>query len=100
MESSDGFWHVYQNDDGSRLHWQGILNMLKEQREQADEEAASAAVNFFNGNLDHPDANGVFRYRKGGRSMLCTKTAVIAEKWRGLLKTNTAIRQRHEAAAQ
>ena len=68
---------------------------MKDQRDTADKADALAAKTFFGGNLDHPNAKGVFRYVKCGKSYLLTKPSVIAKKWRDLLKTDDAIRQQY-----
>ena len=96
--SPEAFWNAYRGDDGARLHWQGILNMLKIRREKADDTDACTAKAFFGGDLDHPDAKGVFRYMKCGQSVLIAKDSAIAEKWRHLLATDGAIRQRFHQA--
>lgn len=69
--------------------------MLKDQRKEADTANATAAMPFFNGNLDHLDTKNVFRYTKSGQSMLVAKESVIAGKWRHLLKTDDIIRERY-----
>ncbi|KAG2146596.1 uncharacterized protein EDB93DRAFT_1104353 [Suillus bovinus] len=40
---------------------------------------------FFGGNLDHPLAQGAFRYAKGSKTYLLQKDGAIAKKWRELL---------------
>ena len=97
--SSEAFWNAYRSDNnGMRLHWQGILNMLKIRREKADDADARAAKAFFSGDLDHPDAKGVFRYMKCGQSVLIAKDSAIAEKWRHLFATDSTIRQHFHQA--
>jgi hypothetical protein len=61
---------------------------------ERDKRDAVAAHSFFRGNLDHPDAQGVFRYVKSGMSKLMSKDIDIARKWRELLAADSAIAQR------
>ncbi|KAJ8588834.1 hypothetical protein M405DRAFT_862618 [Rhizopogon salebrosus TDB-379] len=43
------------------------------------------------GNLDHPDANGAFRYLKRSQTHILSKDDDIAKKWTELLKNDPAI---------
>jgi hypothetical protein len=53
---------------------------------------------FFGGNLDHPDAQGRFRYAKSGISKLMSKDVDIARKWRELLAVDGALTQRSDGS--
>lgn len=79
------------------MRWQAILDALKAQREALYATDAASARNFFGGNLDHPDAGGVFRYSKRGQSLLYTKDSTVSEKWRELLASNEALHERYVA---
>lgn len=94
----EAFWNAFRDDDGSHLGFQAILNILKDKRDEVDNADAQAAVRFFRGNLDHPDAKGAFRYTKTGQSFLLSKPSVIAQRWRALLAANDGLRERHEEA--
>ncbi|KIP01155.1 hypothetical protein PHLGIDRAFT_42940, partial [Phlebiopsis gigantea 11061_1 CR5-6] len=83
-ESLEAFWNAFRDDDGSHLGFQAILNILKDKRDEVDNADAQAAVRFFRGNLDHPDAKGAFRYTKTGQSFLLSKPSVIAQRWLAL----------------
>lgn len=98
--SIEAFWEAFTDENGSRLSFQAILNVLKDKREETDAADAQAARTFFGGDLDHPNAKGAFRYTKSGQSYLVTKPSVIAKKWKELLKTDAAVRQQYLQPSQ
>jgi hypothetical protein len=63
-----------------------------------DAQDAATAHSFFNGNLDHPDAQGIFRYVKSGVSKLMSKDVDVTRKWRELLAVNGALAQHLEGS--
>lgn len=93
--SAETFWAEYSNPTTrSRFTYQQILNRLTSRRmENAARDAADART-FFGGNLDHPDANGAFRYLKCGQTHILSKDDAIAKKWRELLNNDPAIASR------
>ena len=71
--------------------YQQILNRLASRRtEDAVQDAANART-FFEGNLNHPDANGAFQYLKRGQTHVLRKDNAIAKKWRELLDNDPDI---------
>ncbi|KAJ7265718.1 hypothetical protein C8J57DRAFT_1511481 [Mycena rebaudengoi] len=56
--NEEAFRSKYSTSDSTHLRYQQILDALKGARELKDKADAEAAQKFFNGNLDHPDADG------------------------------------------
>ncbi|GJE89176.1 hypothetical protein PsYK624_052710 [Phanerochaete sordida] len=75
-------------------NWKFVVDVMEQKGSPYAVDAAAAKA-FFGNDLDHPDAKNVFRYVKTGQSMLITKNAAIAEKWRNLLKSDPALHQRY-----
>ncbi|KAJ7263510.1 hypothetical protein C8J57DRAFT_1513006 [Mycena rebaudengoi] len=63
----EAFWSKYSTSDSTHLRYQQILDALKDARELKDKADAEAARKFFNGNMDHPDADGALAYTKSGQ---------------------------------
>ncbi|KAH7910370.1 hypothetical protein BJ138DRAFT_1153062 [Hygrophoropsis aurantiaca] len=89
--SEEAFWSQYSDCDGKPLLYKHILNRLQHHRTTSTAQDASDARTFFAGNLDSPNAQGKFRYKKAGKSYLYTKDDVIAKKWQELLNTRPDI---------
>jgi hypothetical protein len=96
--SDDAFWTAWTDTDGQRIGYTKICNTLQCQRVARDTQDAAAACLFFGGNLDHPDAQGRFRYAKSGISKLMSKDVDIARKWRELLAVDGALTQRSDGS--
>ncbi|KAJ7804228.1 hypothetical protein B0H14DRAFT_3883616 [Mycena olivaceomarginata] len=82
------------------LRYQQILDALKEARESQERSDAKDARRFFNGNLDHSDADGAFAYTKSGQRRIKEKDSAVAEIWRDLLVSNADIARRWAAIQQ
>lgn len=82
------------DEEGNKLCYQKILDRLQQARVDKDHTDAESARRFFDGNLDHPDAGGRFRYIKTGRWCLYTKDQKVAEKWRELLREDPDVAAR------
>lgn len=82
------------------MSYQQILDRLKAVRAHQDNVDYKAAIEYFGGNLDRTDANGKFRYKKGGKSMLMRKARDVAKKWRELLAEDDTLRTRWAAMQQ
>ena len=89
--SEDLFWNAFSDESGNKFSYQQILDRLAERRTSAAVQDANDARAFFGGNLDHPLANGAFRYTKSGKSCLSSKDDVIARKWHELLASRSDI---------
>jgi hypothetical protein len=100
FRSEDDFWSKYSREDHTRLRYQQILDALKEARESQERSDAKDARRFFNGNLDHSEADGVFAYTKSGQRRIKEKDSAVAEIWRDLLVSNADIAQRWAAIQQ
>ncbi|KAJ7810154.1 hypothetical protein B0H14DRAFT_2524424 [Mycena olivaceomarginata] len=98
--SEDDFWNKYSREDHTRLRYQQILDAWKEARESQERSDAKDARRFFNGNLDHSDADGVFAYTKSGQRRIKEKDSAVAEIWRDLLVSNADIARRWAAIQQ
>ncbi|KAH7907201.1 hypothetical protein BJ138DRAFT_987513, partial [Hygrophoropsis aurantiaca] len=85
--SEDEFWRKFSDSEGRPLSYKQILTQIFAQRTTSISQDASDARAFFGGDLDHPNAQGAFRYNKTGKSYLFTKDEAIAKKWRHLLNT-------------
>ncbi|KAG1721165.1 uncharacterized protein EDB91DRAFT_1230884 [Suillus paluster] len=96
--SDDAFWIAWTDTNGQRVGYTKLCDTLQRQRVARDTRDAAAACSFFDGNLDHPDAQGVFRYAKSGVSKLMSKDVDVARKWRELLAVNVALAQRWEGS--
>ncbi|KAG1814829.1 hypothetical protein EV424DRAFT_1541317 [Suillus variegatus] len=94
--------------DALRVEW-GNWKFIAEERQHYPDTAsfwraftatqdANDARTFFDGNLDHPLAQGAFRYTKGGKSYVSSKDDAVAKKWRELLATRLDISSRVLAA--
>ncbi|KAG1865940.1 hypothetical protein F4604DRAFT_2025286 [Suillus subluteus] len=83
------FWCAFSDGNGKRFSYQQILNCIADQRISAAAQDANDARTFFDGNLDHPLAQGAFRYTKGGKSYVSSKDDAVAKKWRELLLVAT-----------
>ncbi|KAG1886885.1 uncharacterized protein F5891DRAFT_1200534 [Suillus fuscotomentosus] len=92
------FWRAFSDRNGKRFSYQQILNCIADQRISAATQDANDACTFFDGNLDHPLAQGAFRYTKGGKSYVSSKDDAVAKKWRELLATRPDISSRVLAA--
>ncbi|KAG1901624.1 uncharacterized protein F5891DRAFT_1187498 [Suillus fuscotomentosus] len=71
------FWHAFSDRNGKRFSYQQILNSIAEQRTSAAAQDANNARTFFGGNLDHPLAQGAFRYAKGSKMYLLSKDDAV-----------------------
>jgi len=87
----DSFWNAFSDENGNRYSYQQVLDRLTERRMTAAMRDAGDARIFFGGNLDHPLADGAFRYKKSGKSCLSSKDDVVARKWRELLASRSDI---------
>lgn len=96
--SDDAFWMAWTDTNGQRVGYTKLCDTLQRQRVARDARDAATARSFFNGNLDHPDAQGIFRYAKSGVSKLMSKDVDVARKWRELLAVNGALAQRLEGS--
>ncbi|KAG1877245.1 hypothetical protein F4604DRAFT_1924320 [Suillus subluteus] len=96
--SDDAFWMAWTDTNGQRVGYTKLCDTLQRQRVARDARDAAAARSFFDGNLDHPDAQGIFRYAKSGVSKLMSKDVDVARKWRELLAVNGALAQRLEGS--
>ncbi|KAG1879739.1 hypothetical protein F4604DRAFT_1679332 [Suillus subluteus] len=92
------FWHAFSDGNGKRFSYQQILNCIADRRISAAAQDANDAHTFFDGNLDHPLAQGAFQYTKGGKSYVSSKDDAIAKKWHELLATQPDISSRVLAA--
>ncbi|TFK78834.1 hypothetical protein K466DRAFT_606628 [Polyporus arcularius HHB13444] len=72
-ETEDLFWAKHSDQEGNRLRFQKILNILKRGCQTDGRKDATDTLWFFNGDLTHPDARGYFHYRRGSNVMVCTK---------------------------
>jgi len=72
---------------GGRLAYQQILNQLS----APNRECSTDARTFFRRNLDHPDANGAFRYLKRSQTHILSKDDDIAKKWTELIENDPVI---------
>ncbi|KAG2144163.1 uncharacterized protein EDB93DRAFT_548037 [Suillus bovinus] len=89
---------AWTDTNGQRVGYTKLCDTLQRQRMARDTRDAAAARSFFDGNLDHPDAQGIFRYAKSGVSKLMSKDVDVARKWRELLTVNVALAQRWEGS--
>lgn len=96
--SDDAFWMAWTDTNGQHVGYTKLCDTLQRQRVARDTRDAAAARSFFNGNLDHPDTQGTFRYAKSGVSKLMSKDVDVARKWRELLAVNGALAQRLEGS--
>lgn len=55
---------------------------------------------FFGGDLARQDAEGAFKYKKGGSTLVYSKDKKVAELWLQLLEENDAIRARWESSRE
>ncbi|KAG1787536.1 uncharacterized protein HD556DRAFT_1312722 [Suillus plorans] len=92
--SDDAFWMAWTDANGQRVGYTKLCDTLQHQQMARDTRDAATARSFFGGNLDHLDAQGMFRYAKSGVSKLMSKDVDIARKWRELLTINGALAQR------
>ncbi|KAG1873455.1 hypothetical protein C8R48DRAFT_769887 [Suillus tomentosus] len=92
--SDDAFWTAWTDTNGQRVGYTKLCDTLQRQRMARDTRDAATARSFFGGNLDHLDAQGMFRYAKSGVSKLMSKDVDIARKWRELLTTGSSLSQR------
>lgn len=76
---------MYCDAEGNHLHYQSILDRLKQSRAENDVADANAARLYFDGDLACSAAGDTFQYRKKGTSLMCTSDSKIAERWRALL---------------
>lgn len=74
-----------------------IRRILEDNRKSTSAQDADDARTYFAGNLDHPGANGIFRYRKSGKSFLMSDSRRIAKIWRELLESDDEVRARWTA---
>jgi len=95
--SDDAFWATWSNSSGQRIGYTHLCNTLQHQRVERDLHDAAAARSYFSGNLDHPDAQGAFRYTKTGVSKLMSKDVDVARKWRELLAAGSVVAHQLEA---
>jgi hypothetical protein len=79
------------DENGNKFSYQQMLDRLTERRMTAAMRDAGDARIFFGGNLNHPLADGVFRYRKSGKSCLSSKDDVVARKRPELLASQSDI---------
>ncbi|KAF8417536.1 hypothetical protein L210DRAFT_3767239 [Boletus edulis BED1] len=91
------FWHQFSTKKGERLRYQQILNRIASARITSDAQDAANARLFFGGNLEHPTANGAFRYTRSGKSYVLTKDSAVAKAWRTLLTTQPIVAEQWEA---
>ncbi|EPT03527.1 hypothetical protein FOMPIDRAFT_113893 [Fomitopsis schrenkii] len=98
--SEEAFWREYSDEKHEHMSYQQILDRLKAVRAHQDNVDYKAAIEYFGGNLDRTDANGKFRYKKGGKSMLMRKARDVAKKWRELLAEDDTLRTRWAAMQQ
>ncbi|KAI1782483.1 hypothetical protein LXA43DRAFT_1103957 [Ganoderma leucocontextum] len=94
--SEDLFWAHYSDEDGHRLNFKTICELLQDGRKESDEQDAAAALWFFGNDLAHPAAHGYFHYKKSGKQYLCTKVQAIAGKWHQLLREHPEVAQQWE----
>jgi hypothetical protein len=76
--SDDVFWMAWMDTNGQRVGYMKLCDTLQRQCMTRDAQDAAAARSFFDGNLDHPDAQGIFRYAKSGVSKLMSKDVDVA----------------------
>lgn len=89
--NDDSFWNAFSNENGNKFSYQKVLDRLTEHRMMAAKQDAVDACIFFGGNLDHPLADGAFRYKKSGKSCLSSKDDMVARKWCELLASRSDI---------
>ena len=98
--SEEAFWAEYSNEKQERMSYQQILDRLKMARTHQDDLDYEAVMRYFDRNLDHVDAKGKFRYKKGGKSVLMCKRRDVAKKWRELLAEDDTLRVGWDAMQQ
>ncbi|TFK81643.1 hypothetical protein K466DRAFT_604328 [Polyporus arcularius HHB13444] len=94
--SEDAFWAKYSEENGKRMNYQKILDILQDRRKADAKRDAAAALRFFNNDLGQPRAKGYFHYTRTGVDMVCTDMYAIASKWRQLLSEHPDIAQEWE----
>ncbi|TFY58509.1 hypothetical protein EVG20_g8123 [Dentipellis fragilis] len=97
--SSTNFWAKYKTDTGGRMLYQHILDSLQNERACATAELDGLVArirSFFGGDLQHPDAQGKFIYKKSGRTVVVSTNSQIVERWNQLLDEHNDLRLRWE----
>ncbi|KAH9840011.1 uncharacterized protein C8Q71DRAFT_703190 [Rhodofomes roseus] len=90
--TDEAFWDAHSNEKGERMSYQHILDKLQHSRCCTDDADYSAAIQYFQGNLEHPDARGAFKYKKGGVWRVASRKLVVARIWRKLLEQDPEVR--------
>jgi hypothetical protein len=85
--SNDLFWAKFSDtESGTHLGFTQILAALERKHTAHDAHDMANALQCFDGDLGHVDANGAFTYTsKTGSTMVMTKTGDIAKNWCKLL---------------
>ncbi|RDX57530.1 hypothetical protein OH76DRAFT_1395357 [Lentinus brumalis] len=94
--SEEEFWAKYSDQDGKRLSFQRLLDILQDQRKVEQEREAAAALHFFHHDLSSAAARGYFRYKKSGKMRTHRKAKQVAERWRKILREQPDIAQEWE----
>ncbi len=97
LGSADAFWNKFTDEEtGNRLGYKAILGKLRLARAERDGQDAANARACFNGNLDHPAAQGRFRYSKGSKTRILERDDKIASVWRRTLAEDEEVAARWE----
>ncbi|THH15861.1 hypothetical protein EUX98_g9396 [Antrodiella citrinella] len=94
LGSNDAFWEKFSNEDGTRMNYEKILNVLKAEREAHAIKHAADARRFFGNDLTRADTDRAFYFRNGKGWQVTKSDSGIVSKWLELLEENEDIAAR------